>query len=617
MSTRKLTLAQAMVQHMAAQFAVVDGERLPLFGGVWSIFGHGNVPALGEALYAVRDILPTYRGQNEQGMVHAATAFAKHNRRRRIMACTTSVGPGATNMVTGAATAFVNRLPVLLLPGDVFMHRASAPVLQEVEYPLDASISANDCFKPVSAYWDRLVKPEQIITSLPRAIETMLGADTAGPATLCLPQDVQAEAYDFPERFFAPVEHHLGRLGADMRELDCAADTIRKAKRPLIVAGGGVHYSEACDTLASFAARFGMPVVETSAGKGALAHDDPLNGGAIGVVGVHTANALAAEADLVIGIGTRFSDFTTGSRTVISNGRTPQLSINVAQLDAHKHESQAIRGDAGRSLDELAERLGDYHSDTDWTGRVVEHNGRWQAIVAAAVATSAARNRPSDAQVTQVLNEVANAAEDVLLVAAGSMPAEGAKLWQAGHTRGYHSEYGYSCMGYEIAGGLGVRLAQPEGEIYVVVGDGSYLMLNSDIVTAVAMGLKLTIVVLDNRGFGCINRLQNGCGGAPFNNLWDDGTYAEGNWPRVDFAAHAASMGAVATHVENLEDLKSALLAARDSDRTHCIVIDTNAVDSTGGGAWWQVGIPEVSERREVTAAKSDWQDAGSEKQAY
>ena len=635
MQRRELTTAQALVGHLAAQRTVVDdagGEPLevPLFAGVWSIFGHGNVPALGEALAGVRDVLPTWRGQSEQGMVHAASAYAKQMRRRRVMACTSSVGPGATNMLTGAATAHVNRLPVLLLPGDVFARRAGAPVLQELERAEDATVNVNDCFRPVSAYFDRLLRPEQILTSLPRAIETLVSPDACGPATIALPQDVQAERFACPEWFLEPRLHVPARLGADPAALAAAAEAIRAAKRPVVVAGGGVHYAEAVGALRAFVARLGIPVVETSAGKGALRHDDPLNGGGVGVVGASSANAVVAESDLIVAVGTRLSDFTTGSRSVLGNARVPQINLNVAALDAHKHGARALRGDARRTLEELDAALAEHRVDAAWAARLAELRDAWHGLVAEAVAPPAggANARPSDAQVTDRIVAAADPERDVLVVAAGSMPAEGMKLWPANHERGYHSEYGFSCMGYEIAGGVGVAMAEDEiagragtarGEVHVVVGDGSYLMLNSDVLTAVALERKLILVVLDNRGFGCINRLQAACGQTPFNNLLDDGTAtgASGEYPKVDFAAHAAALGAVAEHVDGLDALDAALARARASDRTCCIVVDTNPVDSTGGGSWWQVGIPEVSASADVLAARRDWQDANDDVQAF
>ncbi len=615
MSTIRLTMAQAMTKYLCAQKTIVDGETVPLFNGVWAIFGHGNVPALGEALHEVKDTLPTYRGQNEQGMVHAATAYAKQMRRKRMMVCTSSVGPGASNMLTGAATAYVNRLPVLLLPGDTFMHRASAPVLQEVERGDDATVNVNDCFKPVSSYFDRLTKPEQLITSLPRAIRVLTDAELCGPATLCMPQDVQAESYDFPVSFFEEQIHTVQRMGADSEQLKSVANQIKAAKKPVVVAGGGVHYSDAISEFKAFVEKHQLPVVETSAGKGALGYSHELNAGGIGVVGASSANAIANDADLLITVGTRLSDFTTGSRTVLSNTRVPQININVAHLDAYKHGAAGLRSDAKRALQELSPLLEGWQSSDSHLENLANYKKSWAEEVAQAVAPST--DLPSDAQVTQVINEAADLSKDVLVVAAGSMPAEGMKLWQGESSRGYHSEYGFSCMGYEIAGGVGVKMADPAANVFVVVGDGSYLMMNSELLTAVALNQKIILVVLDNRGFGCINRLQNACGADPFNNLLDDGTAQTDGYPKVDFAAHAASLGATSEHVSSLSELAAALERAKASANSYCVAIDTNAVHSTGGGSWWQVGIPEVSSKSSVTDARANWQESGKSKQAY
>lgn len=620
MNTHRLTLAQALVRHLAAQKTEVDGRIEPLFAGLWAIFGHGNVPALGEALAEVQETLPTWRGQNEQAMVHSATAYAKQMRRRRIMAVSSSVGPGASNLVTGAATAYVNRIPVLLLPGDTFAHRASAPVLQEVERSDNALVNVNDCLRPVSSWFDRLTRPEQLITSLPRAIAVMTDAELAGPATLCLPQDVQAEVYDYPEWFLEEKVHRLERTGASESSLQAAAELLKSSKRPVIVAGGGVHYSLACDALQTFAETHEVPVVETSAGKGALAASHRLSAGGVGVVGSSAANAIVESADLVLAIGTRLSDFTTGSRTLLSSTRVPQIHLNVAHIDAHRHKGVPLRADARRTLEELAPRLVGWKSESAHLAVLASARKEWEETIVQALKGSG-QNRPSDAQVTDVLLKHADATRDVLVVAAGSMPAEGVKLWAPEHSSGYHSEYGFSCMGYEIAGGIGVKMAlqdqASEGEVFVVVGDGSYMMMNSDVLTSIGLGRKLVILVLDNRGFGCINRLQSACGQAPYNNLLDDGTLTEDGFPKVDFAAHAASMGAIAEHVDSLETLQDALQRSRSQARTVCISIDTNAVDSTGGGSWWQVGIPEVSGRPAVLDARRDWQDAGKDKQAY
>ena len=482
--------------------------------------------------------------------------------------------------------------------------------------PDDGTLNVNDCFRPVSSWFDRLTRPEQLITSLPRALSVLTDPELAGPATLCLPQDVQAEVYDYPDWFFAPRVHRPVRPGADPRTLDEVAALIARSSRPVIVAGGGVHYAFACERLAAFAETHGVPVVETSAGKGALPASHRLNAGGVGVVGSAAANAIVEASDLIIAIGTRLSDFTTGSRTVLSNARVPQVNINVAQLDAHKHGAVALRGDAGRTLEELEPRLAGWASEAAHLETLERAKGQWRELVRETLAGDG-RERPSDAQVTAVLNEHADQRRDVLVVAAGSMPAEGVKLWAPEHSRGYHAEYGYSCMGYELAGGIGVKMADPTAEVFVVVGDGSYLMMNSEILTSVALGHKLVVLVLDNRGFGCIDRLQGAVGQAPFNNLLDEGTAASETYPTVDFAAHARALGAMAEHVDSLDGLAAALGRARSSERTYCISIDTNAVDSTGGGSWWQVGIPAVSTRPSVDEARRDWQDAGAADQAF
>ncbi len=612
MATITLTTAQALTRFLTAQQVETDDGVVPMFAGLWAIFGHGNVPALGEALHAVREQLPTYRGHNEQSMAHAAIAYAKQMRRQRMMAVSSSIGPGATNLVTAAAVAHVNRLPVLLLPGDTFTNRRPDPVLQQVENGADPNITANDTLRPVSRYFDRITKPEQLITSLPAAMAVLTDPELCGPATICLPQDVQAETADFPTWLFDPVVHRLERQLPDAARLASAVEQIKAAKKPVLVAGGGVHYSLAVDSLRRFAAEHQVPVVETSAGKGALRFDDAMNAGGIGVVGASSANALVRDADLLITVGTRLSDFTTGSRTVVSSA-VPQINLNVAQMDARKHNATPLRGDARLTLEALTKALANWRSEADWVARVASEKAIWAKTVAEA--TAPGEGLPSDAQVTQVIIDAADPDRDVLVVAAGSMPAEGVKLWPAGHSRAYHSEYGFSCMGYEIPAGIGVKMADPGSEVFVVVGDGSYLMLNSEIASAVALDQKIIVVVLDNRGFGCINRLQNACGQDPFNNLLDDGT--AGQTPKIDFAAHARALGATAEHVGSLTELGDALQRARCSRNSYAITLDTNAVDSMGGGSWWQVGIPAVSDKPTVTSARAQWQDTGATDQPY
>ncbi len=614
--TIRLTAAQAVVRYLAAQrVETEDGTGTePLFGGVFAIFGHGNVAGLGEALYQYRHELPTYRAHNEQAMAHSAIAFAKAHFRRRMMAVTTSIGPGATNLVTAAALAHVNRLPVLLLPGDIFVSRAPDPVLQQVEDFHDGGISANDAFKPVSRYFDRIVHPAQLLNALPRAIRVLTDAALCGPVTLALPQDVQATAYDYPARFFeprvvkchapAPVEH----------ELDGALLVLRNAKRPMIVAGGGVLYGRATDALKAFATQHGIPVAETQAGKSALAWDDPLNLGSLGVTGSPGANELAHEADCVLAVGTRLQDFTTGSNTLFAQAQV--IGINANAFDGLKHRGCIVQADAKLTLDALGSRLEGWQADASWTARAQQRANEWRDIVhklthARQHTQEGQSVLPYDADVIGAVQRsgARSATDDIVVCAAGTLPAELHKLWRAGRPGAYHVEYGYSCMGYEIAGGLGAKLARPEREVIVMVGDGSYLMMNSEIATSVMLGAKLIVVVLDNRGYGCINRLQQACGGAPFNNMFDDCVQGAPGAPAIDFAAHARAMGAQAEHVANVQELEAAMQRARAADRTYLICIDTDAARTTDeGGWWWEVAVPEVSPREGVRNARADYE---------
>jgi len=606
MATIRLTMAQALVRHLAAQFIEVEGVEVPYIAGVWAIFGHGNVAGLGEALAAAGDALPTYRAHNEQGMAHSAIAFAKASRRRRAMACTSSIGPGALNMVTAAGVAHVNRLPVLFLPGDVFASRRPDPVLQQVEDFADATVSANDCFRPVSRYFDRLQRPEQLIESLPRALATMLDPATCGPATLSLCQDVQAEAADYPASFFERRVWRIRRPPPDPREIDDLARRLQTAKAPLIIAGGGVIYAGAEEALAGLASDAGIPVAETQAGRGALSWDHAMALGAIGVTGTHAANDAAARADLVIAVGTRLQDFTTGSRALFAGPETRLAQINVNAFDAGKHGALGVVADAGEALEALQARMGGYRAPEAWTNAARRGVDAWNRTWDAVTSKPSDNALPSDAQVVGAVWR--RTGEDAVVVcAAGGLPGELHKVWRPRSRGDYHVEYGFSCMGYEIAGGLGVKLADPGRDVVVMVGDGSYLMLNSEIATSVMLGLKLTIVVLDNRGFGCINRLQQSTGGAPFNNLLADARHDA--LPDIDFAAHAASLGAVSEKVDGIAGLEAALGRARASERTYVIVIDTDPVASTeAGGAWWDVAVPEVSERREVQAARAGYE---------
>ncbi|MCZ0951866.1 MAG: 3D-(3,5/4)-trihydroxycyclohexane-1,2-dione acylhydrolase (decyclizing) [Rhodospirillaceae bacterium] len=609
MKKTRLTMAQAIVRYLIAQRIEIGGEILPLFHGVFAIFGHGNVAGLGEALFDMRAELPTFRAHNEQGMAHAAIAFAKASRRRRMMACTTSIGPGATNMVTAAALAHVNRLPVLLLPGDVFANRTPDPVLQQLEYPGDPTISVNDCFRPVSRYFDRITRPEQIITSLPAAISTLTDPADCGPATLSLCQDVQTEAFDYPESLFAERVHRLPRRGADRRELGDAIKVLRRARRPLLIAGGGVHYSGATAALRAFAEAHGVPVAETQAGKGALSWNHPNYVGAIGVTGSDAANQLAQEADVILAVGTRLQDFTTASRTLIHPDTTRLIQLNVARSDAGKHEAQPLVTDAMLGLQALQAGLEGWQADPKWQQAGREAIAGWNDYyedITSAGEVSTASGLPSD---PQVLGAVKRASEpgDIVVCAAGGLPGELHKLWRTDRVGGYHLEYGYSCMGYEIAGGMGVKMACPDGDVIVLVGDGSYMMLNSELATSVMLGHKIIVVVLDNGGYGCINRLQQSTGSAPFNNLFSDCAAGEDGAPSLDFAKHASAMGAASEHVENLADLELAVSRAKSADRSCLISLRTDPDKSSSGGFWWDVAVPEVSERAEVNTARADY----------
>ena len=562
MTTIRLTAAQAMVRFLSAQRVEIEGVKQRLFEGVFAIFGHGNVAGLGEALYAARESLPTYRAHNEQAMAHAAIAFAKASRRKRMMACTTSIGPGATNMVTAAAVAHVNRLPVLLIPGDVFANRRPDPVLQQVEDFGDGTVSANDCFKPVSRYFDRIARPEQIVPALNRAVAVLTDPAECGPVTLAFCQDVQAEAYDYPLSFFDERVHRPRRIAPDPREVEEAAALLKQAKKPFVICGGGVLYSDAERELIAFCAKRGIPVAETQAGKSATPADHPLAMGAVGVTGTGAANALAAQADVILGVGTRFADFITGSWALFKNPDRRFIGVNVQPFDAVKHRASPVVGDARTALAALDSALGAWKAPRSWSDGAAKAKAEWEATAARYTAPTNAL-APTDAEVLGALMR-AGETSDVVVCAAGGLPGELHKLWRAGAPLGYHVEYGYSCMGYEIAGGIGVKMALPEREVVVVVGDGSYLMMNSEIATSVMLGRKLIVVVLDNRGFGCINRLQQATGGAPFNNLLRDARHE--TLPAVDFVAHARALGAEAVKANSIAELEAAFKQARAAE---------------------------------------------------
>ena len=593
--TIRLTAAQAMVKYIAAQ-RNEQGETL--IAGCWAIFGHGNVAGLGEALYHAKDELLTYRGHNEQTMAHAAIAYAKQLGRKRSMMVTSSIGPGATNMITAAALAHVNRLPVLLVPGDVFANRAPDPVLQQIEDFEDGTVSANDAFRPVSRYFDRITRPEQILTALPRAFRVLTDPAECGPVTLAFCQDVQAEAFDYPEAFFEPKVWRQRRVRPDENELADLAHAIRGAKRPVIVAGGGVHYSDATAELAAFATAHNIPVAETQAGKSALPWDHPLNLGPIGVTGGEAANTVCAEADLVIGVGTRFQDFTTGSWSLFANPERKIACLNVAAYDAIKHGAMPLLADARVGLGELSKELADHKSAAPIDGLKDD----WFAKVDPL--TDAPTDSNALATDMQVIGAVQRSAQDnsVVMCAAGTMPGELHKLWKANRPMSYHMEYGFSCMGYEIAGAMGIKMAEPERDVLCFTGDGTYMMANSEMATAAMMGVSFTVIVTDNRGYGCINRLQMGTGGAEFNNLLKDTVHETPS--AIDFAAHAASMGATSVKVSSIAELEEAFAKRGEITGPYVIVIDTDPYPSTPhGGSWWEVGVPEVSVRSEVNDA--------------
>jgi 3D-(3,5/4)-trihydroxycyclohexane-1,2-dione acylhydrolase (decyclizing) len=608
--TRRLTVAQAIVAFLQAQYSSRDSQEHRFIEGCFGIFGHGNVAGMGQALEQ-NPGLRYYLCRNEQAMVHTAAAFAKTSFRLRTLACTTSIGPGATNMLTGAAAATINRVPVLLLPGDIFARRNVAPVLQQLESPSTQDISVNDCFKPVSRYWDRIQRPEQLLTSLPEAMRVLTSPTDTGAVTLSLPQDVQAEAFDFPEEFFCKRAWIIPRSRCDKEFLAQAATLIRHAKKPLIVAGGGVLYSEASRALASFAEATGIPVCETQAGKGSLPYDHPQQLGAIGVTGTPGANILARDADLVIGIGTRYSDFTTASKTAFQNPAVRFININVAEFDAYKHAALPLAGDARATLEELQSAVAGYQVEKSYAARIAAFRADWEKEVDRIYAV---RKTPplSQGEVIGALNSFAEAS-DILLCAAGSLPGDLHKLWRTRQPGGYHMEYGYSCMGYEIAGGLGAKMANPKREVYVMVGDGSYLMMAQEIVTSLQEGYKLNIILLDNHGFSSIGGLSRGCGneGLGTNYRYRRGDKYDGDVMPVDFAANAASLGAWTIRAKTHDEFQNALAAARKQERTSVVVVETSYDDRVPGyESWWDVPIAEVSERESVRAARKKYEEA-------
>ncbi|MEX0386545.1 3D-(3,5/4)-trihydroxycyclohexane-1,2-dione acylhydrolase (decyclizing) [Spiribacter onubensis] len=602
--TVRLTMAQALVRYLTRQFTVIDGEEVPLFAGAFGIFGHGNVTCLSEALEAVQDELPTWRGQNEQSMALAAAGFAKAMRRRQLMIATSSIGPGALNMVTAAGTAHANRLPMLLIAGDTFTNRVPDPVLQQVEHYDNPTVTVNDAFKAVTRYWDRISHPAQIIASLPQAIATMLDPADCGPAFIALPQDTQELAFDYPEAFFEKRVWTIPRPRPDRDSVVRAAELLRTARKPLIIAGGGVRYSGAGETLAQFARERGIPVVETVAGKGTLTHYDPVHAGPIGIIGSTSANELAGDADVVLAVGTRLQDFTTGSWTAFDR-EARFIGVNAARFDAGKHRAVAVVGDAREAMTELDAALGDWCADAARIAQATELFRHWDAVVDEHQQRSDTPV-PTYAQVIGIVNRSADSA-DHLIAAAGGIPGEVQKGWRVKNPDTYDLEFGFSCMGYEIPAGWGHAMAMKgEGTPIVMIGDGTYMMMNSDIYSSVITGHKLIVVVCDNGGFAVINRLQEFKGTPGFNNLLKDCRVTDpDNVPHVDWAAHARSMGAEARHCQDLDELEAALEWARTTDRTTVLSIVTDAFSWVPGDADWDVGVPEVSLRDSVQQARA------------
>src|SRR6266404_6657360 len=619
METRRLTTAQALITFLKNQHVERDGNERPFFAGVWGIFGHGNVAGIGQALQQNQNFR-YYLARNEQAMVHTATAYAKMKNRLGTFACTSSVGPGATNMITGAATATINRLPVLLLPGDIFARRNVAPVLQQLESEHTQDISVNDAFKNVSRYWDRINRPDQLPSALLEATRVLTSSANTGAVTLALPQDVQAEAWDYPAELFEKRVWHIVRPMADRTLLARAIEWIRAAKKPFIITGGGVIYSEANESLARLVEQTGIPVGETMAGKGALPWNHPQNLEACGVTGTSGANVLAREADLVIAVGTRLSDFTTASKTAFQNPDVRFININVAAVDACKHAALPLIADARVTLEELNAGDEGYRVSDDYTARVAGLKGQWDSEVERLFAL---RHGPpiSQGEVIGILNNYSRP-EDVVVCAAGSLPGDLHKLWRMRDTKGYHVEYGYSCMGYEIAGGLGVKMADPAREVYVMVGDGSYLMMSSEIVTSIQEGYKLTLIVLDNHGFSSIGGLSQSVGSGGFGTDYRvrnrETGQLDGDYVKVDFAANAQSMGAHAIRAVTRDDLKKALEEARRTDRTTVIVVEVDKeMRVPGYESWWDVPVAEVSEADTVKSARQKYDEASQQERFF
>ncbi|MBE7169351.1 MAG: 3D-(3,5/4)-trihydroxycyclohexane-1,2-dione acylhydrolase (decyclizing) [Williamsia sp.] len=595
-STKRLTVAQATIEFLQVQYVERDGVEQPFFGGCLGIFGHGNVGGIGQALYQYPSF-KYYQSRNEQAMVHTAIAYAKVKNRLGAFVCTSSIGPGATNMITGAATATINRIPVLLLPGDIFATRLVNPVLQQLEYPYSNDVSVNDCFKPVSKYWDRINRPEQLVSALMQAMRTLTSPAETGTVTLCIPQDVQAEAFDFPAHLFQKKVWSVPRTRAGERGIEQAVQLISQAKKPVIIAGGGVIYSGAAADLKAWVNKSGIPVVETFAGKGSLRYDEPQNLGAAGVTGTPGAIAVCEEADLVIGIGTRYSDFTSISQSAFQNQQVRFININVCEFDSVKQGALALTGDARETIRELDKKLGDYKVEDGYAASVVQYNKSWNEQVDKVYSTDGG-HAVSQGSVIGAVNDF-SAERDIVVCAAGSLPGDLHKLWRTQDPKGFHLEYGYSCMGYEIAGGLGAKMADPSREVWVMVGDGSYLMMAQEIVTSIQEGYKIMIILLNNNGYASIGGLSRSLGSDGFGTHYKFRNKAtgelNGTYLPVDLATNAESLGATVLRTKNLTEFKQALEQAKQTDKTTVVYIDTDREQRVNGYTWWDVPVAEVS----------------------
>ncbi|MET2948854.1 3D-(3,5/4)-trihydroxycyclohexane-1,2-dione acylhydrolase (decyclizing) [Vibrio owensii] len=621
MKTVRLTVAEALAQYLAAQMIEIDGKKEQLFGAAFAIFGHGNVTCFGQQLKNIEDKIPTWRGQNEQSMATAAIAYAKANLRRRIGIATSSIGPGATNMVTAAGIAHTNRLPVLLISGDAYVSRLPDPVLQQPENFYDPSITCNDAFKPLTRYWDRIISPTQLMHSLPQAIDTMLDPETCGPAFIGLPQDIQGVAYDFPEVFFQEKVHRIRRPEPEVADLEDAKTALLSAKQPLVISGGGVHYSLATDELAAFAKKHNIPVVETIAGRATMLQDNPLNAGPIGVTGSDSANYMAAHADVVLAVGTRLQDFTTGSWSVFKNPDMKLVTINTARFDAIKHRAIPVKADAKRGLVELSNLLGDFRSSDEWAATAKVQADEWKAVVHRRTHPQPGDLLDGTSSYAEVIGKLNKSMQpgDTVLTAAGGLPAELAMNWQNYQIGKFDIEFGFSCMGYEIAGGWGAKVANPDNDVVVLVGDGSYLIQNSDIYSSVLTGHKMIVVVCDNGGFAVINKLQNNTGNESFNNLLEDCRRPDGEVARVDFAKHAEAQGAISEKLTSIDQFDDAFQRAKEADRTYVIVVDIDPVSPMAWSkcdCWWEVGLPQVTRNDDTAEKVAAWEEGRAAQRA-